>query len=281
MTLPPARKAKAELLRKLHDRKSILILPNAWDVASARLFEEAGFPAIGTTSAGIAFSLGYADRERIPRSEMAAAVRRIAESVKVPVTADVEAGYGGRATDVAETVEEILQAGAVGMNLEDATHLAKKPLFDVDVQADRITAAREIAIAMGVPLVINARTDVYWSGAAKDPLAETLERATAYLEAGADCIFVPGVTDAKTIRTLAKEIGGPLNILAGAGAPSAKELQKLGVARVSVGSGPMRAAMGLTRRIAGELKAGAWKSLADGAISYDDANRLMAGDDEE
>lgn len=283
MSLPPARKAKADALRKLHDRSRILILPNAWDAASARVFEEAGFPAIATTSAGIAYALGYADRERIPRTEMAAAVSRIAEAVRVPVSADVEAGYGGRMTDVAETVRAILEAGAVGMNLEDATHAARKPLFDVDAQSDRIIAAREMAEALGVPIVINARTDVFLLsvGDAKGRLAEAVARANAYRDAGADCLFVPGVSDAETIRTLAKEIRGPLNILAGPGVPSAPELFALGVARVSVGSGAMRATLGLTRRIAEELKGpGTWGLLTEGAIPYGDMNQLMSGREE-
>src|SRR5262245_8767551 len=134
MNLPPVRRQKAQALRKLHDRSKLLLLPNAWDVVSARIFEEAGFPAIATTSAGIAFSLGYSDRERITRAEMIDAVRRIAEAVQVPVTADLEAGYGGRASDIVETVSAVIDAGAVGMNLEDATHEAKRPLFDMAVQ---------------------------------------------------------------------------------------------------------------------------------------------------
>ena|SRR5688572_15352306 len=153
MDLPPSRKAKAELFRKLHDPDHLLVLPNAWDVASARIFEEAGFPAIGTTSAGIAYSLGYADRERISREEMAGAVRRIAEAVRVPVTADVEAGYGGRAADVSETVAAMLEAGAVGINLEDATHSRKHPMFATDVQVGRIRAAREAALAAKIPKI--------------------------------------------------------------------------------------------------------------------------------
>src|SRR5436190_12366788 len=145
MDLPPSRKAKADLFLKLHDRSRLLVLPNAWDVASARIFEEAGFPAIATTSAGIAYSLGYSDRERISRPEMAAAVRRIAEAVRLPVSADVEAGYGGRTSDVVETIEAMLEAGAIGVNLEDATHNRKKALFDVAVQEDRLHAARATA----------------------------------------------------------------------------------------------------------------------------------------
>jgi 2-methylisocitrate lyase-like PEP mutase family enzyme len=279
MDLPPARKAKADLLRKLHDRSRLLVLPNAWDVASARIFEDAGFPAIATTSAGIAYALGYADRERIPRSEMADAVRRIAEAVRVPVTADVEAGYGRRASDVAETVQAILEAGAAGMNLEDATHEEKRPLFDLDAQVERIQAARKAADRAGIPIVINARIDVFLAPTVPEEqrMDETIRRANAYRDAGADCVFVPGVSDAARIQTLVKGIRGPLNILAGPAVPPTKELHALGVARLSVGSGAMRAAMGLTRRIAEELRsAGTYLALTEGAIPYAEMNRLLS-----
>jgi 2-methylisocitrate lyase-like PEP mutase family enzyme len=279
MDLPPARKAKAELFRKLHDRSRLLVLPNAWDVASARIFEDAGFPAIATTSAGIAYALGYADKERITRSEMAGAVRRIAEAVRVPVTADVEAGYGRRASDVAETVQAILEAGAAGMNLEDATHEEKRPLFDLDAQVERIQAARKAADGAGIPIVINARTDVFITAAGPEEqrMEEAIRRANAYRDAGADCLFVPGVSDAARIRALAKGIRGPLNILAGPGVPPAPELHALGVARLSVGSGAMRAAMGLTRRIAEELRAaGTYLALTEGAIPYAEMNQLLS-----
>ena len=279
MNLPPARREKARLFKKLHDRSRLFILPNAWDVVSARIFEEAGYPAIATTSAGIAYSHGYSDRERIPRAVMAAAVRRIAEAVKVPVSADVEAGYGGRASDIVETVSAMIDAGAVGMNLEDATHESRRPLFATSVQMDRIRAARETAHKAGLPFVINARTDVFLlgKGSRTDQHDETVARANAYRDAGADCVFVPGVSDPEEIQALAKAIRGPLNILAGPGVPSVKMLQKLGVARLSVGSGPIRAAMGLIRRMAKELKAaGTYNALTDGAIPYAEMNELMA-----
>lgn len=275
MDLPSSRKSKAESFRSLHDRSRLLLLPNAWDAAGARIFEEAGFLAIATTSAGIAWSLGYSDRERISRVEMAAAVRRIAEAVRVPVTADVEAGYGGRTSDVVETVEAILEAGAVGMNLEDATHHLRRPLFDMGVQEDRIHAARAAAVKAGVPIVINARTDVFLVGAGG--IDEAIRRANAYRKAGADCLFVPGVSDRGVIGALAKEIDGPLNILAGPGVPPVKELQELGVARLTLGSGAMRAAMGLTRRIARELKdAGTWAAITEHAIPYAESNQLLS-----
>jgi len=283
MDLPPSRKAKADLFRKLHDRKHLLLLPNAWDVASARIFEEAGFPAIGTTSAGIAYSHGYSDRERISRAEMAAAVRRIAEAVRLPVTADIEAGYGGRTSDVVETIEAVLDAGAIGVNLEDATHSRKKALFDLAVQEDRLHAARSAAKKAGLPLVINARTDVFLLavGSEVERLDEVILRAGAYHRAGADCLFVPGVSDRSLIKVLVDSIPCPLNILAGPGTPSVAVLRKLGVARLSVGSGPMRAAMGLTRRIARELRdTGTYDALTEGAIPYGEMNRLLSRDGE-
>jgi 2-methylisocitrate lyase-like PEP mutase family enzyme len=279
MNLPPARKAKADLLRALHHGEKLLILPNAWDAASARIFEEAGFPAIATTSAGIAGSLGYADRERITRSEMAEAVRRIADAVRVPVTADMEAGYGGRASDIAETVAAVIDAGAVGMNLEDATHEAKRPLFDLAVQVDRIRAARETAEKAGLPIVINARTDVFLvgGGSEKSRTEDAVSRGNAYRDAGADCVFVPGVSDPEQIQVLARRIRCPLNVIASAKAPSAKMLHKLGVRRLSVGSGPYRAALGLMRRIARELRGpGTYDALTHGALPYDELNELMS-----
>ena len=283
MELPPSRKAKADLFRQLHDRKRLLVLPNAWDVASARIFEEAGFPAIATTSAGIAYSLGYSDRERISRAEMAAVIRRIAEAVRVPVSADIEAGYGGRTSDVVETIESVLDAGAIGVNLEDATHNRRKALFDVAVQVDRIHAARSAAKKAGVPLVINARTDVFLLsvGSEVERVDEVIRRANAYHRAGADCLFVPGVSDRSLIKVLVDSIPCPLNIIAGVGTPPAAVLRKLGVARLSVGSGPMRAAMGLTRRIAEELRTtGTYDALTEGAIPYAEMNQLLSRDTE-
>jgi 2-methylisocitrate lyase-like PEP mutase family enzyme len=271
--------AKAQLFRKLHDRSSILVLPNAWDVASARLFEEAGFPAIGTTSAGIAASLGYADHERISRGEMAKAVARIAEAVRVPVTADMEGGYGPIARAVSQTALAAIEAGAVGINLEDANRGDRvRPLLEIEVQADRIHHAREAARKEGVELFINARTDVYLVefGAESARLDRAVRRAKAYLEAGADGIFVPGVRDRGEIQALAKAIPAPLNVLAGPGTPTAAELQALGVARVSMGSGPMRAALAATRRLATELRdRGAWAGFTQDALSHEELNALL------
>jgi len=233
------------------------VLPNAWDVASARIFEDAGFPAIATTSAGIAFSLGYPDGQRIPREEMFARIARIARAVKVPVTADVEGGYGSSNEDVANTTRELILAGAVGMNLEDASGDPDQPLIDLAIAAEKIAAARGAAAELQVPIVVNARTDVYLlpAGDSAGQYPEALRRLIAYRDAGADCVFAPGLKDAATIARLVRDVQCPLNILAVPGTPPIPELEKLGVARVSLGSGPMRATLGLLRRIAEEADA--------------------------
>ena len=262
--------SKTEILRKLHQGPTILVLTNAWDVASARIFEDAGFPAIATSSAGIANCLGYADGEIISRDEMIGMVKRIARAVSVPVTADVENGYG----DALATARAIVDAGGAGMNLEDVTNVQ-----DANSLVDTIVQARLIEkIRAATDLVLNARTDIYLL-AIGDPATRfnrTVERANAYLKAGADCAYVPGVRDAETIGRLAKAVKGPLNILATAGTPPVAELERLGVRRMSIGSGPMRASMGLTRRIAKELREhGTFASMTHDAISYPDANRLF------
>jgi 2-methylisocitrate lyase-like PEP mutase family enzyme len=274
-----AQTSKTIQFRQLHRGPGVLILPNAWDVASARIFEDAGFPAIATTSAGIAFSLGYPDGQRIPREEMLARVGRIVRAVQVPVTADVESGYGSTPEDVAKTTRELIQAGAVGMNLEDAGVRPDQPLGDLQLAVEKIKAAREAAMQMRAQIVVNGRTDVYLlpGGNPDADYAETLRRVVAFREAGADCVFVPGLKDAETIERLLNAVGCPLNILAGIGTPSIPELAKLGVARVSVGSGPMRATLGLLRRVAEELRGTGTYEALDGAVSYADVNKMLGG----
>jgi 2-methylisocitrate lyase-like PEP mutase family enzyme len=272
---------RAAAFRRLHQREAgaILVLPNAWDVMSARLVEEAGARAIATTSAGISWSLGRPDGQGLSRTEMLDAVRRIASAVRLPVTADVEGGYGkGTPDEVAETVRGVLAAGAVGVNLEDALGQSGQPLRTADDQAMRISAARAAAKAEGVDLFINARVDVYLMevGAPETRFDEAIRRARAYVAAGADGVFVPGVIDAPTIRRLAGAVGAPLNILAKPGAPSAGELHELGVARVSAGSGITSAAMALIRRAAVELLGPGTYETLRGGVSHADANALMS-----
>jgi 2-methylisocitrate lyase-like PEP mutase family enzyme len=277
--MPDKQKQKAEAFRSMHRGQRILMLPNAWDVSSARVIEEAGFGAIATTSAGIAFTLGYPDGQRISRDEMLQAVSRIAAVLKVPVTADVEAGYGDRPEDAAQTALAVIESGAVGMNLEDASGDANHPLVELPLQLEKIAAVQQAARTAGVPMVLNARTDVYLLqvGPVEKRYDQALRRLTAFRDAGADCVFLPGLRDATTIGRMVKELDFPLNILAGPGSPSIPELQQLGVARVSLGSSPMRATLGLLGRMAEELKtSGTYRSL-ENAPSHDDVNRMMQG----
>jgi 2-methylisocitrate lyase-like PEP mutase family enzyme len=267
----------AERFRGLHQGPQILVLPNAWDAASARLYEEAGFLAIGTTSAGIAFSMGMPDGERVAFEEMITVIGRIVSAVRIPVTADIEAGYGRTPEATAASCLAVLKAGAVGVNLEDASTDGARPLVDPVLHCDKVRAAREAAAGEKVPLVINARTDVFLRavGEPETRLGETLARANAYREAGADCLFVPGVSDPETIAQLTRGIGGPVNILAGPGAPAVADLARLGVRRVSLGSGPMRASLGFLRRMAAEVQSSGTWQLMEQAIPYADLNELF------
>jgi 2-methylisocitrate lyase-like PEP mutase family enzyme len=266
--------AKGEKFRKLHHGPKILVLPNAWDAASARIFEDAGFPAIATTSAGVAFSLGYPDGQFIPADEMLAAVKKIASSVNVPVTADLEAGYD----DPAKTATAAIEAGAVGLNIEDFDHAGNSALFPIALQVAKIKTMRRAADSLGVPLVINARTDQYLAeiGEPATRFAQACERLQAYIQAGADCVFAPGVTDEATIARLVAELKFPLNILAQAPSPHIARLQALGVARVSTGAGITRAAMGVTQRAARELRDhGTYGVMFEGAMPWAEANGLF------
>jgi 2-methylisocitrate lyase-like PEP mutase family enzyme len=270
-------RSKADSFRILHRGAKILVLPNAWDVASARIFEEAGAAAIATTSAGVAFTLGYPDGQRISREQMLAVVARIAAKVKIPVSADVEAGYGDRPEDAALTAERLIAAGAIGLNLEDGTGDPQRPLADLSLQVEKIAAVLETARRAGVPLVLNARTDVYLDqvGLAESRFEEALRRLSAFRNAGADCLFIPGIRDLPTIERFVGDLAHPINILAGPGSPSIPQLQAAGVARVSLGSSPARAALGLARRIAQELESSGTYHSLEGAPSYAELNRML------
>ncbi|TAM76480.1 isocitrate lyase/phosphoenolpyruvate mutase family protein [bacterium] len=268
-----AAQAKAARLLALHHDSPPLVLANAWDVASARLIEAAGFPAVATTSSGVANALGYPDGEFIGRDEMLAVVERIAAAVAVPVTADMEAGYGPAASDVAETVRRTIAAGAVGINLEDARRDGLLPLPEASM---RISAARSAADAEGVHLVINARTDVFLlGGRGEEAFAEAVRRVNAYRQAGADSLFVPAVADGVLIGRLAKAISGPLNVLAGPATPPLPELARLGVARVSVGGSLARAALTVVRRVAEELQGPGTFTFAAGIITHAEMSDLL------
>jgi len=270
-------KAKGAALRAMHRGPRILLLPNAWDVASARVLEEAGFGAIAPTSAGIAFTLGYPDGQRISREEMLRVVARIVAAVGVPVTADMEAGYGDRPEDAAKTARGVMEAGAVGMNLEDRTDDRRHPLMDLPLQLEKVAAVKEAVRTAGLPIVLNARTDVFLLqvGPPEKRYDMALQRLAAFRDAGADCVFVPGLRDAEALGRLVQDLQCPVNVLAGPGFPSVPELEKLGVARVSLGSGPMRATLGLLRKMAEELKTTGTYQTMEGAPSHADVNRMM------
>lgn len=273
----PVQAAKAERLRQLHRGPKILILVNAWDAASARVIEAAGFPAIASSSAGVAYAFGYPDGQIISREEMLSAISRITSTVDIPVTADMEAGYGSMPRDMKDFADQLIIAGAVGLNLEDSGE-PSGALTEIPQQVEKIRALRTAANEAGVPLVINARTDALWDQSKKpdERFAEAVRRGRAYFEAGADCIFVVGAGDSETITTLVREIPAPVNILAGPGVPHAKELEALGVRRVSMGSGPVRATMTLTRRIAEELRDhGTYLNFTEGVMSHAEANALF------
>jgi len=275
MTDSKSQVAKANLFRDLHRGPKILVLPNAWDVASARILENAGVAAIATTSAGVAFTLGYPDGQKISREEMLGVVARIAAKVKIPVSADIEAGYGSRPEDAALTARAVIEAGAVGLNLEDRT--GDRQLVDLSLQLEKIAAVRESSRKMGVPLVLNARTDVYLLevGQPEARFDEAVKRLTAFRDAGADCLFAPGIRDLEVISRLVRELEFPVNILAGPGSPSIPELEKIGVARVSLGSSTMRATLGLLQRIAEELQTTGTYDELEGAPSHGEVNKLL------
>lgn len=271
---------KAQRLYDLHHAADPAVLVNAWDAASARIVELAGFPAIATTSAGLANALGKSDGQHLAWPEMLAAVRRISGTVGVPVTADIEAGFAEAPAALEQVVGQVLEAGAVGINLEDALpgHEARGPLYPLADQVARIHAARRAGETRGIHLVINARTDAFWQDGVspEEALRNTLERGKAYLKAGADCIFVPGLKAPERIRLVVKELNAPVNILAVPGAPSIPELKTLGVKRVSFGSGPMRAAMGFLRKLAQEaMTAGTWDLMAEYAVPYPEINGMF------
>lgn len=247
---------KAKAFAALHTSPEILVLPNCWDAGSAKILADSGFSAIATTSAGIAFVNGLVDGHNISREEMCAEVARCAAIVPVPLTADMEGGYGEAPEDVRETIRQSIAAGAVGANIEDAIASNPHPMLDTSLAVERIRAGREAADSAGIPFVLNARTDVYLynKGATPEMFDEAVSRANAYYAAGARCVYVPGVADADLVQQLTNAIDGPLNILAEPTSPSTAELQAMGVARVSIGGSLARACLNLVENAAAELR---------------------------
>jgi len=268
---------KARALRKMHDRSDILVLPNAWDAVTARLFARLGFAAIATTRGGVAWSLGYPDGEQAPLREVVTASGRIARAVDLPVTVDMEAGYGTTPEAVADAVRAVIAAGAVGINLEDGLH-ASATLRALGAAVERLRAAVDAAAVAGVPIVINARTDTYllkYGASDGERFEETVRRAKAYLAAGADCIYPIGLGDAATIAALVKTLDAPINVAPRPGVPAVAELARLGVARVSTATRFATLALSAVERAARELRASGRFECLDAALTYPDVQRLF------
>ena len=281
---------RARAFRRMHEGPRLLLLPNAWDVVSAKLYEVEGFRAVGTTSAGIASALGFPDGERMTLDDNLAVCRRIIECVAIPVSIDIEAGYSGSLDGLSETISKVIASGAAGVNLEDSTKpgcggSGSGALLDPSGQSERIAAVREAADRAGVPLVINARTDVLLEHveASEDRLREAIERGNTYRRAGADCVFVPdmGVLGESEIAVLVNRIEAPLNLIASEKTPSVQRLEALGVARLSFGPRPMRAALGFLRGMAREwLTTGTYARMTSNeSPSYDEVNAWFASHD--
>jgi 2-methylisocitrate lyase-like PEP mutase family enzyme len=269
---------KAEALRGLHVPGDPLLLLNAWDAASAVVIARAGARAIASSSAAAANALGYADGQQLTREQMLGAVAAIAGAVDLPVTADMEAGYGDEPEAAATTARGVVEVGAVGLNMEDLSD-GEEDLLPSERFIAKIAAVRAVGDETGIPLVLNARTDVFL-GQVGDPatrLERAVERGRAYLAAGADCIFVPGVIDPGVITALVQGIDGPVSVLAVPGSPPLTELKALGVARISTGSGPYRAALSLARKMAAEAYgAGTLDSMIAAQVAFADAQALFA-----
>ena len=260
---------QAETFRRLHEGPEILVLPNAWDAASAAMMEDAGAKAVATSSAALAWAHGYADGDILPVPTLLSAIAEMTRVLKVPVTADIEGGYSDDPATLADTIRGVIGAGAVGINFEDGG----RPR---ELHARKIEIVREAAAKSGVSLFVNARIDVYLRGLAEGApaLAETLERAELYRAAGADGIFVPGPTDETLLETLAREIALPLNVMGRGGMAPAAKLQAMGVRRLSSATAPFRAAYGaLALAIEAYLANGDAAALAEAGKRAPDLNK--------
>lgn len=257
-----------------HRAPPVLLLPNAWDALSARLFVAVGFGALATTSGGVAWALGYPDGESVPWAEVVAATARIVRCAQVPVTADIEAGYGATSAEVGEHVAEIIQAGVVGINLEDGLH---GPMRSIEDAAARISAAREAATKEAIPIVLNARCDIFHLqiGEEDSRLATTVDRCKVYLAAGADCVYPFGLRDPATIAAFVKAVDAPVNITGRPGMPCAAELERIGVARITIASAPTLVTMSSIQKLGVELRAtGSFESL-NSTLRHPDAQKLF------
>ena len=267
---------RARRFRALHDRSRVLLLPNACDAGSARVFASLGFDAIATTSGGVAWSLGYPDGEQVPLDEVIAAIRRMVRVTSLPVSVDFEGGYGASPEAVAANVRMVIDAGVAGINLEDG--IRHERLRDIDDAARRIAAARKAAREAGVPIVINARVDTWIVGGdagETELIGETLRRARAYLEAGADCIYPIALARPEVIARLCAAIEAPINIGVRVGLPDLAELGYLGVARVSTATRLATVALSAAHEAAERLQSSGRFDGLDAALGYESMQRLF------
>ncbi|WP_099361226.1 isocitrate lyase/PEP mutase family protein [Fredinandcohnia onubensis] len=270
--------AKSELFRALHKGKKTMILPNAWDVISAKMFEECGCKAIGTTSAGVAMSLGYPDGQEIPFETMLSVIKNMVNAVDVPVSADIESGFGKTTKEILHTIEQLISAGVVGINFEDGTGDINSPIYDPILQQEKIAAIREYCDSIGFPLFINARTDIFWLniGEPESRIDEAIHRVKLYEEAGADCVFVPALKDVDEIQKLRSAVKCPINLLAVPGLPSIDELSEIGIERVSTGSSPFRASTSLLKQIGDEIvNQRTFSKMTYNVLSYGEVSGLV------
>lgn len=275
----PGQNERAAQFRWFHRGAPMLVLPNVWDAASARIVAQAGARAIATTSSGVAAALGYGDGQHIGRDLLIDAIARITRVVECPVTADIEAGYGNSIEEVLQTVREVIAAGAVGFNIEDSLPGQDAALVDSSHQIELIQALRELATSLDVPFVINARVDVYLLaiGEPESRFAHTVQRANAYLQAGADCVYPIGRLDRDVIARLVEAVDGPINVLGGPRQPALAALAELGVARVSLGGGLMSSMLGHLRAVARDvLERGDFSKMAAESLSGAEFSSLFA-----
>jgi len=278
-----SQKKNAELFLSLHKSDKMLLLPNIWDPIGARILEDKGFPSVATASAAISASLGYKDGEKIKFTTHLEIIKRIASSIGIPVTADIESGYASDLSELKENINLLIDTGAVGINIEDS--VGKEGLLrNVGEQADRISTVRETAESRGIQLVINARTDCFLGKSEKsnsELIEEAVKRAKEYIKAGADCVYPVGVLDLETVLTLRKEIKSPINILGSAKSVPLKTLQEIGINRVSFGPFIFRSMLKKFSDIVDEIAAlGSYDSFGKNSFTFDDVQKFLKQENE-
>jgi len=275
---PQRQKQLAKKFQEMHRSNKIIVLPNAWDAGGAVIFEQEGFECIGTTSAGISYSLGLSDGEVISIDDVLDTTKKIQKRITIPLSVDIERGYGKTHEETLQNIKTIIKEGVVGINIEDGIS-SNNELIPLEEQCKLLEAITQLRKQMDIDFVINARTDAFWLGigsSKEEQLSLSIKRCNRYLKAGADCVFVPGGLSKEDIEILIKHIKGPLNIIATPSSPSIAELESMGVARVSMGSGPVRACLATLKNIANEVKKeGTFKNIYKTTIAYDKVNYMF------